>query len=57
MDMGACPKIHSGDFKRQFEASSSASTARLRQQYEAKLEKELFTYVNDADRKIKVEKD
>lgn len=54
MDMGACPKIHSDDFKRQFETSSSPSTTRLRQQFESKLEKELLTYVNDADRKIKV---
>ena len=51
MDLGACPKIHSDDFKRQFETSTSSG--RFRQQYESKLEKELLTYVTDADRKIK----
>jgi hypothetical protein len=50
MELGSCSKIHSDDLKREYE-----KTLRDRSRYEEIAERELMTYISEADRKIKVE--
>jgi hypothetical protein len=49
MDLGQCEKFHSLEFKEQFEANPAERAI-----YEAILERELESYVFEADKKIKV---
>ena len=50
MDLGLCEKIHSEDLKCDFERNPVEKS-----QYEAMLERELTSYISEADRKIKVQ--
>lgn len=49
MDLGFCEKVHSDDLKEEFERNP-----REKLQYEALLERELISFISEADRKIKV---
>jgi hypothetical protein len=52
MDLGFCEKIHSDDLKEDFERNP-----REKAEYESLLERELISFITEADRKIKVSVD